>query len=246
MTDTWSEAEADRFFAPGDDDTPPRDDDQPHTDNDYEAVFGAPDYASWVKVERTQRAREYEKKTNSVLKALTLAAFRNGQLADGATLVHHGPNFSRTLGDLTDVSDNAAKMIDVLTAPDNPWIIFTVTALPFALQFLRNHEREAQNVQKTWKQARAERKRAKREGTLPPREGTPITVKGPFGRKFTFHVHFPRPSAFLLAFKAQTREPVDLAREVLSDEGLRRALDKHGIKIVIRQDTRGGARDDRF
>lgn len=238
MTDTWTEAEAEAYFRPDDDkyesDYP---EGEPHTDTNYEAVFGAPDYASWVKVERTSRAREYEQKLNSILKMATLGALRNGNLADGATLIHHGPNFTRTLGDVTDVSDSAAKFIDVLTAPDSPWVFFFMAAIPFGMQLLRNHEREAKQVSKTWKQARAERKRAKKEGLTAPPTGTPITVKGPFGRKFTFRVHFPRPSAFLGMFRAQTQEPASLTRDVFSDEKLRRALAKHDIQIIIRQDA---------
>lgn len=235
VTDNWTEAERDDFFDPTGEDSesaPPRDDNV-----NYATIFNAPDYASWVKRDRTARAKDYETRVNSMLKAATLAAFKRGNVTDGAALVHYGPDFARAAGDLTDVSDGAVKAIEMLTAPDNPWVLFLIAGLPLGLQLLRNHEREAGEVYKTSREARRERKRMKKEGLIPPSDrGTPITIRGPFGRKFTFRIHVPGPAAFVSVFRAQTREPRSLAREVLSDVKLQKALEKHGIKIIIQRD----------
>ena len=243
MTDTWTEADKDSFF------DPEADTDEYATDNDnyayppdddtdtrnYESIFEAPDYAMFVKHDQTARGKEYEDKVKSMLKAVALTAFRNGQVVDGATVLHYGSSFAKAAGDLTDTSDSAAKAIDILTAPDNPWIAFAAIGIPFALQFFRNHEREAQVIGKTFKQRRQERKRMKMEGLTPPKkEGTPITVgRGRF--KFTFRVHMPSPSMVLNVFRSQTHDPRQLAHDILSDEKLRKALAKQGITIKVQR-----------
>lgn len=239
MTDTWTEADKESYFAPdgfvNDDDysAPPPNDNT----RSYNTIFDAPDYAAFVKHEQTNTAREYEEKVASMLKALALGAFKNGDIVDGATILHYGKPFAKTAGDLTDVSNGARRAIDLLTAPDNPWVVFVTTALPFAMQMMRNHEQTGSAVAKGWREARKERKRLKQEGRLPPKsEGTPITIKGPFGRKLTFRIHLPRAAKVWNFFRAQTRDPVDLVTDVMSDEKLRKALAKQGIVVTVRHD----------
>lgn len=244
VTDTWTETEKDAYFDP-DTDTdafatenddyalgPDDDGDQ----RDYESIFESPDYATFVKHEQTARGKEYEQKIKSMLKTASLAAFRNGNVVDGATILHFGPSFAKAAGDLTDVSDNAAKAIDLLTAPDNPWVAFLLIGTPFALQFFRNHEREAEIIGMTWKQRRQERKRMKAEGLTPPQreKGTPVTIgRGRF--KFTVRLRMPSPAMFLNVFRAQTHDPRQLAHDILSDEKLRKALAKQGITIKVQR-----------
>lgn len=243
----WTEAERDSFFDPeadtdaymSDNDdyaTPPPDDDDDESARNYESIFEAPDYAMFIKHEQTARGKEYEDKVKSMLKAVALTAFRNGNVVDGATVLHFGSSFAKAAGDLTDTSDNAAKAIDLLTAPDNPWVAFLAIGVPFAMQFFRNHEREAEVIGKTFKQRRQERKRAKAEGLTPPKEkqGTPITVgRGRF--KFTFRLHVPSPGIVLNVFRSQTHDPRQLAHDILSDEKLRKALAKQGIVIKVQR-----------
>lgn len=246
MTDTWTENERDAYFDP-DADTDafasendnyafgPDDNDEGDQRN-YESLFEAPDYATFVKHDQTARGKEYEEKVKSMLKAVSLAAFRNGNVVDGATILHFGSSFAKAAGDLTDTSDGAAKAIDLLTAPDNPWVAFLMVGAPFALQFFRNHEREAEVIGKTWKQRRQERKRMKTEGLTPPpkEKGTPVTIgRGRF--KFTVHMRMPSPTAVLNVFRAQTHDPRQLAHDILSDEKLRKALAKQGITIKVQR-----------
>jgi hypothetical protein len=244
VTDTWTEADADKFFVPDgadaydtDDDgysgTPPDDDDQ----RNYESIFEAPDYAMFIKHVQTPRGKEYEDKVKSMLKAVALTAFRNGAVVDGATVLHYGTTFAKAAGDLTDTSDGVAKAIDILTAPDNPWFAFAAVAIPFGMQFFRNHEREAEGISKTFRQRRQERKRMKAEGLTPPKAektGTPITIgRGRF--KFTVRLHMPSPAVVLNVFRSQTHDPKQLAHDILSDEKLRKALAKQGIVIKVQR-----------
>ena len=241
MSDTWTETDRDAYFQPdgyvNDDDyaAPPSDDNRT-----YSTIFDAPDYASFIKKDQTAKSKEYEQKVASMLKALSLGAFKSGNIPDGAAILHHGKSFSKAAGDLTDVSDKAQHAIDILTAPDNPWFVFVTMAMPFFMQLARNHEREAAQVRMGWKESRRERKRAKAEGLLPPKpQGTPITFKGPFGKKFTFHVRLGKPLFLLNVFRAQTKDPVDLVTEVMSDEKLRKALAKEGITVTVRRNPNG-------
>lgn len=237
MSEQWTESEREAFFAPGMEDgeefaVPPEDD-----GGEYTSLFGAPDFASFIKRDQTAQSKEYEKKVASMLKALSLGSFKNENAVDGATFLYYGPKFARAAGDLTDVSDKAAKAIDLLTAPDTPAFMFAAIAVPFVLQLFRNHQTQVEQVSKSWRQQRKERKAAKARGEQAPRsEGIPLTFKGPFGRKFTFHL--PKPSGIFNFFAAQTHDPKDLANEVLSDDKLRRILAKEGI-IFVRRGANG-------
>jgi hypothetical protein len=243
VTDTWTDTDKDSYFDPdgtdqfeGVDDgyaSPPDDDDASQTN--YETLFEAPDYVSFIKHEQTARGKEYEQKVKSMLKAVSLTAFRNGNVVDGATILHFGPTFAKAAGDLTDTSDGAAKAIDLLTAPDNPWVAFLAVGMPFAMQFFRNHEREAEVIGKTMRQRRQERKRMKAEGLTPPKDrGTPVTIgRGRF--KFTVHMKMPSPTVILNVFRSQTHDPRQLAHDILSDEKLRKALAKQGIQIKVQR-----------
>ena len=243
VTETWTETDKDRYFDPDGTDEYATDNDNyaspPDDDADtrnYESIFEAPDYAMFVKHDQTARGKEYEEKVKSMLKAVSLTAFRNGNVIDGATVLHYGSSFAKAAGDLTDTSDGAAKAIDILTAPDNPWIAFAAVAIPFGLQFFRNHEREAEVIGKSFRQRRQERKRMKAEGLTPPKEktGTPITIgRGRF--KFTVRMHVPSPAVVLNVFRSQTHDPRQLAHDILSDEKLRKALAKQGITIKVQR-----------
>ena len=239
MTENWTEAEKEAYFAPGEadaNDMPPHDD---QSRDDYSSqpeftLFDAPDYALFIRHHRTDRGKEYEQKVASMLKATALASFRNGNVVDGCAVLHYGPAFAKKCGDLTDVSPGAAQAIDLLAVPDNPWVGFGLIAIPFMLQLFRNHQQQAQIVGQTFRERRAERKRAKAEGLTSSRQkrGRPVTLRFPFGRKLTFHIALPAPAFMANIMYAQTREPRDLARQVLSDERLVKALAKEGIQFT--------------
>jgi hypothetical protein len=113
--------------------------------------------------------------------------------------------------------------------------MFLAIGIPMTLQLLRNHEETGSQIKQTWREARKARKTAKLSGEpIPPKNpGHPITVKGPFGKTWTFHVKFPPASFALGMFRAQTHDPVELTKKVLSDEKLRKALAKQGITVMF-------------
>lgn len=247
MSETWTDAERDSYFAPEDGDyeevSPPVTDDNyeeeyvTEDDSDY-SILDAPDYALFIKHKRTERGQEYEKRVASMLKAMALTAFRNGQMADGCAILHYGPSFAKKAGDLTDISPATAKAIDLLTTPDNPWVGFAAVGVPLLLQFFRNHEAEATTVKKTWREVRAERKRMKAEGLIPPkREGRPFTLRIGKRSLFTVRVKFPTPKLVFYAFQSQTKHPRVLTDRVLSDPKLVRALEKEGITVIKKRNV---------
>lgn len=205
------------------------------------SLLDAPDYANFLRHPQSAQGKEYEERMRSMLKAAALTMFKNGQPLDGATILHYGPGFARKTGDLTDISDSARKAIDLLTAPDNPWFAFVIAGMPFAMQFFRNHEREAAEIGRQVRKTRAERKEYRRKvrtGELPPpppRRAKGITIKGPFGRTFTVRIPIPKPTALLNLVRTQTHDPVDLATKVLSDPKVQKILAKEGIVIEVRQ-----------
>lgn len=253
MTDTWTETDRDNYFDPGtgeesaDDNyaSPPPPLDSPEyvaSDADKFTLFDAPDYVMLLKHARTARGREYGQKVASIMKMGALGALHSGNLVDGCTILEYGPKFAEKCGDLTDVSDNAARAIDMLTAPDNPWIAFAIIGTPFMLQLLRNHEAQAIEasgiMRKTWRQRRAE-KRQRKNGELPQveRKGKPLTVRLPFGRSITLYVPWPGAHTFHRIVRMGTNEPTAVVEKVLSSEKLVKHLEKEGIVIMRKRDA---------
>ena len=203
---------------------------------DYDALINAPDYSTLVKGTRSKVAKDYELKTKSVLKSAAMGRLRKGQLPDSAAIFRHGPAFSAALGDLAEVSEQTRKMVDLATAPENPYVMFLMVAIPFAMQLLRNHQPEIQEVQRTRREMRKYRKEhpedfAKLVGEDKRKN---VTVNLPFGRKMNVRVGFKfNPlKGIRFAFRAQTREPAELVTMVFSDQKLVAALKKQGIDIV--------------
>lgn len=202
----------------------------------YADVLNSPSYADMVKRDQSPKSREYERKVKSVVKTIALGSLSSGNAIDGATLLHHGKGLARAAGDLAAVSDRTARALDVLSAPDNPYFVFTMAAVTLGLQLLRNHEEQAAEVSRGFWAERKARKARKREGL--PRQpkvfhGPSFTIRGPFGRKVVIRVPLPRPAFIGGAFRAQTQDPMTLAHKVLSDPKLIRELEKQGIRVQV-------------
>jgi hypothetical protein len=210
--------------------------DEPYLDGegetpDWETIFTAPDYASLINARQSNKAREYTKRVNSVLKALTVSSVNAGDLPDAAALLHHGPPFAHAAGQLADENKWAASAIDMVTTPSSPVVMFTLTGIALVSQVLRNHEAQIKEIPNARKRAKAEKKaRATTAKVSPPR----FTVKA-FGRqwpvRFTSRVKL---SKLLSGFRAQTVEPDALTFRVFSDQRLLAALEKQGIRLVKR------------
>jgi hypothetical protein len=201
----------------------------------YDALIDAPDYSTIVKGTRSKTAREYELKVKSVLKSGAIGALRRGNLPDSAAIFHHGPAFSAAVGDLAEVSEQTRRMVDLATAPENPYVMVLVAGLPLVAQFFRNHQPQIQEVQRS----RRELKKYKREhpeefAKVKEDKRKNVTLNLPFGRSVSFRVglKFNPFKGIRFAIKTQTREPSELVTMVFSDQKLVAALKKLDIEIV--------------
>lgn len=196
-------------------------------------ILTAPDFSTFVKSTRTPTAKAYERKIQSALKTTFYGALKNGQLADAATVLYYGPNLAQTAGDLADVNERVAKGIDMLTAPDNPYVGFALAGLAIIGQLYRNHEETLSQIPVAVKEGRRERKARKANETEDTRR---IEVKLPFGRTMRVGLKFRFRSLrkIGLIFKVRSHQPEQLVAEVFSDEKLIRALRKEGIVIQPR------------
>lgn len=236
MTSGLTGEEAQDFFDPGSNGQSNPDDEQP-ADNasySYDALFNAPDYSTLIKGRRPAHAREYETKVKSVMKSGAIGSLRNGQFADAATFFRFGPGFSAATGDLCAANEKAAKAVDMLTAPDNPYFAFAFAALPFVAQLIRNHEQQFDAIPEVRKQAKLRRK--ERAARMAEGDSRRIaTVKVPFMRReFKIHVGV-RWNPFRNVrgtVRATTKKPEELVTLVFSDPKLQEALAKQGIEVV--------------
>jgi hypothetical protein len=203
-------------------------------------ILDAPDYVTFVRIADTNASREYRNKVQSMLKATALGAIRYGDLPDAAAIFHFGPDFAAASGQFAAANDTAAKMIDLLTAPDNPALVFVMTAIPFITQLFRNHQDELRQmpaVRRTWR----ERRKAARENPDAAVKPT-IELTVPFTKrkiKFNLRVKF-RVASIAGGLMRNSEDPDYLTHKVFSDEGLQRALIKQGFRITPVQPNRTG------
>jgi hypothetical protein len=203
---------------------------------DYAELFGAPDYSTFIKSAETTKSRAYERKIQSMLKAGVVGTVNAHAFADTAAILKYGPGFAKAGGALADADERAAKVVDMLTAPDSPYFMFMLAAMPFAGQIARNHKPEIEQVGGTWRQRRAQRKAAKAAGDIPGaiRPGRDIFIKLPFGRKIRLRVGFAFNFGKMLgAFTAASQHPVELQNEVFGDQKVIKALRKMGVILTV-------------
>jgi len=199
----------------------------------FEAIFNAPDYATFMKVRATSVSREYEARTNSVLKSLMLSSLNAGDFPDAAAIIHYGPQFAKATGGLADANDYARRAIDILTSPSNPVAVFALATIPLIAQVMRNHEQQLAEVPATFRERRRERKAAKAMGTGKPKAPPRFTIKiGKRAIPIYFRIRLSGMSKLFAGFRAQTQEPVSLASRVFSDPDLIKAFEKQGIRLV--------------
>jgi hypothetical protein len=214
--------------APDNDD----DDDEPLEEQyDYSSLFDAPSYSDFIRIAPNSKARSYEKRVQSMMKAGLVMSLNNKQWPDAATFLKHGPGFARAAGNLAAEDARAARIVDMLTAPDSPYIMFVMVAIPMIAQLTRNHQPDIQEAASTLKQRRRERKQAKLSGAKPLRVNPPITIhlfKREFKIPVRFRLHF-NPKNIFKAFLAPTQYPDEIAAEVFNDPNVVKALHKLGL-----------------
>ncbi len=202
----------------------------PQSSNSYSAIFDAPDYSSFVKQPKTATSREYELKARSMIKSGVMFSLQHGNAADAAAFLHYGPNLASAAGHFADSSEHARKMIDMITAPDNPTVIFALAALTLTSQLLRNRESLLAQLPEERKLARAQRKAERaNEKATPPR----LSVRVPFTRK-QIPIRFRFRFSFTGMLRSQTKDPNQLVQDVFTDENLVKELAKQNIRVTVR------------
>lgn len=221
-------------------DIPPNHAEPPDSDRDYGYLFEAPDFSTFLKTPTTQNAKDYQRKTEAMLKGWLWGSIHAGQMPDAATILEKGPGLAAATGKLADASPKVAKMLDLITAPESPVVVFAMTAFAFGAQIARNHEPEIAQVPQTWRERRAMRKAAKAnpksQDTKPSEPLFTLRILGrriPVGAKF----HLSRiPFRIVLSpARAQTVNPGVLVHRVFSDQRVQKALEKEGLFFKIRE-----------
>jgi hypothetical protein len=198
---------------------------------DYSNLFDAPDYSSFIRTAPNSKAKSYEARVASLMKAGMVMSLNNGQFPDAATFLKHGPGFSKAAGNLAAEDARIAGIVDMLTAPDSPYIMFFMVAIPMFSQLFRNHQQDIQQAAANVKETRAERRRNKRAGVQAPKQ-PPITVhifKKEIKLPIRVKLKFPKLTNMFKAFLAPTQRPEHIAAEVFSDAAVIKALHKMGL-----------------
>src|ERR1700729_3329892 len=201
---------------------------------DYSTLFDAPSYSQFIKTASNSKAQSYEKRVASMMKAGLFASLNAEQFSDAATFLKHGPGFAKAAGNLAAEDARAARIVEMLTAPDSPYIMFAMVAMPFVAQLFRNHQEDITQVADKVKTTRAERKQMRLTGARPSRYKMypPITVhlfKREFKIPIRFRVKLPNFRKMANMFLAPTQHPGEIAQEVFSDPAVVKALHKMGI-----------------
>lgn len=195
--------------------TPPTVEDA-STDNVYDDFLRAdqptyddPDSKLLQPKPRSPRARQYERKTRGLFAfAFKATCGQEATVADSAAILMYGPDLSARVGDLAAENAHVARAVDMLTdGTDNAAAALILTALPFVLQVVRNHEpvveRDNGKRVRTWR--------------------IPFTQ-----RAIRFKVGFRLGKRM----RNMTNDPDKLSDYVFSNPAVRDALDKQGIKVA--------------
>jgi len=195
----------------------------------WSVILEAPDYAKLLKPATSANAKQYETKILSVLKEVLRYRLTPTGLPDAAAILTYGPEFAARAGVLADSDPNVARVIDLVTAPDSPWVTFAFVAMPFIGQLFRNHEEQIKAIPAKARMSRAERKA---ERAAQPRAevripGTKRTLRVPFRIKLPLGI-----------FRASTVAPELLVHNVMSNPDIRKALHKsYGITFGSNSDA---------
>lgn len=214
------------------------DDDAPEDTNgrgpeytDFRLILNAPDFATFIKRTKNARVREYEKRTASALKALALGAMQADDFPDAATVLWFGPSVATATGYVADASPRARAMLDVLTAPNSPWVALAMSVIPMMAQLARNHEAQLAEVPKRMSMTRKGRAmRAAAKAQAEERKPT-FTIK--IGKRINrpVYLRFNPARLFSAGIKAQTVDPVVVTSRVFTDESLLAELRRLGFNI---------------
>lgn len=211
---------------------PPDDDEPLDKQHDYSTLFDAPSYSDFIKTQPNSKAKSYERRVQSMVKAGMIASLNNENYPDAATFLKHGPGFAKAAGNLAAEDAHAAHIIEMLTAPDSPYIMFVMVGIPLVAQLFRNHQSDFEQAGSTFRARRAQKKQAQLSGVKLSSSKPPITVhifKREFKLPIRFRVRFPNIKNMFKGFLAPTQNPQAIAAEVFSDPAVVKALHKMGL-----------------
>lgn len=197
---------------------------------DFRLILNAPDFASFIKRTKNATVREYERRTASALKALALGAMQAEDFPDAATVLWFGPSVATATGYVADASPRARAMLDVITAPNSPWVALALAVMPMFAQLARNHEAQLAEVPARLnmsRKARAMRKVKKAEAEA--RKPTFTFRLGKFRRPV--YLQFNPARLFSAGIKAQTVDPMVVTSRVFTDPTLLAELRRMGFNI---------------
>lgn len=201
-------------------------------EHDFSNLFDAPDYSSFIKTKPNSKAKSYEAKVASLMKAGLIGSLNAQQYPDAATFLKHGPGFAKATANLAVEDARIASIVDMITAPESPYVMFALVAVPLISQLARNHRSEINEAGATFKQKRAQRKAEKKAGIRQPSTIKPIKFKL-FKREITVPIRvrfkFPSLRNAFRAFLAPTQHPVQITNEVLGDPRVQAELRKMGL-----------------
>lgn len=192
----------------------------------WSVILDAPEIGSFLKTAETPRAKEYREKVSSVLNAVLQARLSdpNG-LADVSAILQRGPVTALRAGALADDNEGFRKGLDMLTAPDNPAVLFAVAAVPLIMQLFRNHEGEIQEA----RTMRAAKKTMTRDEKKAAKAAKPRVEFKLLGR--TFKLPFAVKFNLSSALRMRTVDPDYLVSSVIGDPKIRTELTKrYGVK----------------
>lgn len=198
---------------------------------DFRLILNAPDFATFVKKTKNTRVREYEKRTASMLKALAMGAIQAEDFPDAATVLWYGPSIATAAGYVADTSPRARAILDMVTAPNSPWVALMMSVIPMVAQVARNHEAELADVPQRFnmsRKARAQRKTARAQAN--DRKPT-FTIR--IGKRINRPVYlsFNPARLFSAGIKAQTVDPVVVTSRVFTDPALLSEMRRMGFNI---------------
>ena len=207
----------------------------PPPEHDWMAIFNAPDFASLVKPRVTAKSREYKAKSDSVLKTALVGALNAQNFHDAAAILAHGPQFSTAVGTLADADEKAARIIDIVTSPSNPYVLFAMSAITLLGQVYRNHEKAFNEAPGNYRANRARRREMRKAGA--PKPPPRFTIKA-FGRQWPvrFGANLRSMGFVLRGVRSQTQDPATLTEMVFTNPELIKALEKQfGIRLMQRE-----------
>lgn len=212
-------------------------------ERDFSNLFNAPDYSSFIKTKPNSKAKSYQARTASLMKAGMIASLNNQQWPDAATFIKYGPGFATAAGNLAAEDARVAALIDMVTAPDSPYVMFALVAVPMIAQLFRNHQQDIAAATENVKKTRAEKKRERQAGIRPPKPA-PVTVhlfKREIRIPIRLKLRMPKLSGVFKAFLGTSQHPSHIAAEVFNDPAVVKAI--HQLGLIPRQGEEAN-RDD--